>query len=148
MDGVSCAQPRPVCGRAVCGMCWLCWLRSVAYAPTLVLPRLYACCPPPARLCAVVGPALCACPPLPMRVHPCVVPPPAPCSRTADILELESSPVFTISFPEPSNRQRMLVTARPDEYSWWHRGVFEFSLNIPDDYPHGAPKVHCNTKVP
>ena len=69
------------------------------------------------------------------------------CCTRADLRDLDASPNFTLTFPEPSNRLKMLVTVRPDAESWWYRGVYEFSLVVPDNYPHEAPKVHCNTKV-
>ena len=37
------------------------------------------------------------------------------------------------------------VYIMPDE-GFWEGGRFQFSIAIPANYPHEAPKVHCDTK--
>ena len=37
------------------------------------------------------------------------------------------------------------VYIMPDE-GYWAGGRFQFSISIPANYPHEAPKVHCDTK--
>lgn len=38
------------------------------------------------------------------------------------------------------------VTIRPDE-GLYKGGVFPFTFNVSKDYPHEAPKVHCDKTV-
>lgn len=39
------------------------------------------------------------------------------------------------------------VKYKTEKDSLWYPGVYEFSFQIPDDYPFISPKVHCNTKI-
>ncbi|TNV75691.1 hypothetical protein FGO68_gene5965 [Halteria grandinella] len=31
--------------------------------------------------------------------------------------------------------------------SIWRKGKYRFTISIPNDYPHTAPKVHCDTQI-
>jgi len=41
----------------------------------------------------------------------------------------------------------MILTVRPLEDSMWNGGVYKFTIEIGEDYPHKPPKVHCDTKI-
>ena len=40
----------------------------------------------------------------------------------------------------------MILKVSPDQ-GLWKGATFEFSIKVPDMYPHDPPKVHCNTLV-
>ncbi|XP_024370418.1 NEDD8-conjugating enzyme Ubc12 [Physcomitrium patens] len=64
-----------------------------------------------------------------------------------DISELNLAKTTTISFPDgQDNLLSLEITIRPDE-GHYQGGIFTFSFQISQVYPHEAPKVKCKTKV-
>jgi ubiquitin-conjugating enzyme E2 M len=54
--------------------------------------------------------------------------------------------VAKVTWPEAKDLTNMLVAITPDQ-GLWKGATFEFSIKVPDMYPHQPPKVHCNTLV-
>ena len=44
------------------------------------------------------------------------------------------------SFPSPSDLTKFFVVVAPDS-GFWKGATYQFSFNIPPDYPHKPPKV-------
>eukprot|EP00270_Netrium_digitus_P020054 TRINITY_DN811_c0_g1_i1.p1 TRINITY_DN811_c0_g1~~TRINITY_DN811_c0_g1_i1.p1 ORF type:complete len:184 (-),score=19.13 TRINITY_DN811_c0_g1_i1:182-733(-) len=64
-----------------------------------------------------------------------------------DISELNLAKTTSIAFPQgKDNLLYFEITIRPDE-GFYTGGTFVFSFQIPQVYPHEAPKVKCKTKV-
>lgn len=63
-----------------------------------------------------------------------------------DILELDGGTVGKVTFPNDKELTNMILKVSPDQ-GLWKGATFEFSIKIPDMYPHDPPKVHCNTLV-
>ncbi|KDP38468.1 hypothetical protein JCGZ_04393 [Jatropha curcas] len=64
-----------------------------------------------------------------------------------DISELNLPKSCTISFTNgKDDLMNFVVTVKPDE-GYYKNGNFQFSFQVPDVYPHEAPKVKCQTKV-
>jgi ubiquitin-conjugating enzyme E2 M len=53
--------------------------------------------------------------------------------------------VSLASCPAQDDLMNFKVYIMPDE-GYWAGGRFQFSIAIPANYPHEAPKVHCDTK--
>jgi ubiquitin-conjugating enzyme E2 M len=60
--------------------------------------------------------------------------------------ELDAGKAGTVTFPNPSDLTRFNLVVAPDS-GYWEGARFEFTVTISDNYPHEAPKVHCNTKI-
>ena len=58
-------------------------------------------------------------------------------------------PVYTkIDFPDSSTQMRFNVTLNlTKEKNMWSGGIYQFTIEIPFNYPHEAPKAHCNTPI-
>jgi ubiquitin-protein ligase len=54
--------------------------------------------------------------------------------------------VGKITWKDPSDLTAMTLTVTPDQ-GLWKGAAFEFSIKVPDMYPHEAPKVLCHTLV-
>jgi ubiquitin-conjugating enzyme E2 M len=60
--------------------------------------------------------------------------------------ELDSGSAGHVTFPNPNDFTSFNLDVSP-ESGHWQGARFNFSLTIPDSYPHEPPKVHCNTKI-
>lgn len=65
---------------------------------------------------------------------------------SADIAELDGGKVAKVSWPDPANLTEMVVDVTPDQ-GMWKGATFQFTIKVPDMYPHEPPKVLCTTKV-
>lgn len=63
-----------------------------------------------------------------------------------DVNELDVPSTITVNFPSPDDLMNMKLTLTPAE-GYYARSTFNFSIRVPDDYPHKPPKVKCETKV-
>ena len=73
---------------------------------------------------------------------------PAEMRMQKDMGELQVDKSTTIDFPEGKDKiMHFVVTIRPIENTPYHGGSFKFDVNVPQGYPHEAPKVKCLTKV-
>ncbi len=53
-----------------------------------------------------------------------------------------------IDFPDSSTQMRFNVTVNlTKEECMWRGGIYHFTIEIPFNYPHEAPKAHCNTPI-
>lgn len=64
----------------------------------------------------------------------------------ADIAELDTGEIGSMSWPDPSDITAMVYTVKPDT-GLWAGGTFKFSIKIPAMYPHEPPKVLCTTPI-
>lgn len=65
-----------------------------------------------------------------------------------ELNELDLPPNTTIEFPNPNTIMSFNIKIRVDDHSsLWAGATYEFSLNIPANYPYEPPKVHCNIKI-
>lgn len=65
---------------------------------------------------------------------------------SADIAELDAGKIGHVQWPEASDLTNMLLDVVPDQ-GLWKGAKYQFSIKVPDMYPHEPPKVHCNTKI-
>lgn len=65
---------------------------------------------------------------------------------TKDVSELDAPKSVRVEFPESDNLMLINLTLEPEE-GYYHDGSFQFTINIPADYPHSPPKVKCETDV-
>ncbi len=63
-----------------------------------------------------------------------------------DVNELDAPSYIDVSFPDPDDLMNIELTMAPEE-GFYSRGLFQFRISIPEDYPHSPPKVHCETRV-
>jgi ubiquitin-conjugating enzyme E2 M len=63
-----------------------------------------------------------------------------------DIGELDSGKVGTVTFPNPNDLTHFTLDVVPDS-GYWQAAKYNFTFNIPADYPHKPPKVLCHTKI-
>uniref|UniRef100_A0A7S1THK1 UBC core domain-containing protein n=1 Tax=Compsopogon caeruleus TaxID=31354 RepID=A0A7S1THK1_9RHOD len=63
-----------------------------------------------------------------------------------DISSLDTPPTMKVSFPDQTNIMEFKVELQPQE-GYYLPGTFYFTIKVPVEYPHKAPKVHCETKV-
>jgi|EP00945_MAST-04E_sp_MAST-4E-sp1_P004906 ubiquitin-conjugating enzyme E2 M len=63
-----------------------------------------------------------------------------------DIEELDGGKVADISWPDPNDLMKMNVVVKPEQ-GHWKSGTYNFSITVPDQFPHKPPLVHCNTKI-
>lgn len=64
----------------------------------------------------------------------------------ADIAELDSGTVATVTFPNPNDLTNFDVEICPDS-GYWKGAKYQFKFVIPPDYSHHPPKVTCLTKI-
>eukprot|EP00039_Didymoeca_costata_P026877 m.16899 g.16899 ORF g.16899 m.16899 type:complete len:184 (-) comp5834_c0_seq2:190-741(-) len=65
---------------------------------------------------------------------------------TTDHNELQLPPSCALEFDNPDDLNNFRLVLKPDE-GIYSKGRFVFTFNVGDNYPHAAPKVHCDTKV-
>lgn len=63
-----------------------------------------------------------------------------------DVNELDIPPSMQVSFPDPDDLMTFNLTMAPEE-GYYRTGSFDFSVKVPEDYPHKPPKVKCNTLI-
>jgi len=64
----------------------------------------------------------------------------------SDVHQMDVPSSMELVFPDPDSIMSFEVILCPEE-GLYKDGQFRFVLTIPQDYPHSAPKVKCNTKV-
>ena len=68
-----------------------------------------------------------------------------------DMAQLELSEEISLKYektPEgEDDLQHFVVTIRPTEDSYWHKGSYDFKFNIPEEFPYKPPKLQCTPKV-
>lgn len=78
----------------------------------------------------------------------------APTGRTSaaqlrcmkDHAELPLPSTCELKFDDPDDLLNFHLTLKPDE-GFYNGGVFKFTFKVGPNYPHEAPKVHCDTKI-
>ncbi|XP_063714659.1 NEDD8-conjugating enzyme Ubc12-like [Symsagittifera roscoffensis] len=63
-----------------------------------------------------------------------------------DMKELDLPPTCSISHPNPDDLLNFAVFISPDD-GYYRGGKFQFTIKIPNDYPHEPPKVLCTQKI-
>lgn len=63
-----------------------------------------------------------------------------------DVNELDIPPSMNVSFPDPDDIMNFKISLSPEE-GYYASGTFDFTINVPDDYPHKPPKVKCTTII-
>lgn len=61
-----------------------------------------------------------------------------------DINELDVPSSIEVDFPNPDDLMSFKLSLSPAE-GYYASGTFDFSITVPEDYPHKPPKVKCNT---
>ena len=63
-----------------------------------------------------------------------------------DLLELDLPPHAETNFPDSNNIMKFEVFVDlTKEVCYWKGGKFKFTITVPPNYPHEAPKCHCDT---
>ena len=63
-------------------------------------------------------------------------------------MELDLPSHISFAQPDPTNfMQYRIVVDLTQEDCFWRGGKFQFTINIQNDYPHTAPKCHCDTQI-
>ena len=63
-------------------------------------------------------------------------------------MELDLPSHISFAQPDPTNfMQYKIVVDLTQEDCFWRGGKFQFTINIANDYPHTAPKCHCDTQI-
>lgn len=63
-----------------------------------------------------------------------------------DVNELDIPSSIEVRFPDPDDLMNFRVLLTPTE-GYYVSGTFEFSVTVPEDYPHKPPKVKCFTLI-
>lgn len=63
-----------------------------------------------------------------------------------DVNELDVPDSIQVTFPNPDDLMNFVLVLKPEE-GFYAAGAFEFSVTVPEDYPHKPPKVKCLTLV-
>ncbi|CAB5357600.1 unnamed protein product [Rhizophagus irregularis] len=63
-----------------------------------------------------------------------------------DLTELALPDTMHMSFPDESDLLNFNLSITPDE-GFYRGGVFRFTFNINNNYPHDPPKVRCSQKI-
>lgn len=63
-----------------------------------------------------------------------------------DVNELDIPSSIKITFPDPDDLMCFDLTLSPEE-GYYKAGAFNFTITVPEDYPHKAPKVKCSTPL-
>lgn len=71
---------------------------------------------------------------------------PAQIRMMKDIKDLDSGSVATVIFPNPNDLLHFNLRVQPDS-GCWIGAAYNFSVEVPDSYPHSPPKVTCHTKI-
>lgn len=63
-----------------------------------------------------------------------------------DVNELDIPSSIQVHFPQSDDIMNFDLLLSPEE-GYYKHGSFNFSIAVPEDYPHKPPKVKCNTRV-
>ena len=63
-----------------------------------------------------------------------------------DVNELDIPSSIRVEFPNPDDLMHFNITLAPEE-GFYIGGAFQFSITVPEDYPHKPPKVKCITPI-
>ncbi|KAI0024268.1 ubiquitin-conjugating enzyme [Xylariomycetidae sp. FL0641] len=63
-----------------------------------------------------------------------------------DLSELELGATMKTEFPDHNDILNFVLEIKPDEGPW-QGGVFTFTINVGEEYPHKPPKVLCQQKI-
>ena len=63
-----------------------------------------------------------------------------------DIQELDGGDVAEVTFPDNSNLKMMNCSITPNE-GFWLGATYNFTIDVPDDYPHKAPTCTLKEKI-
>ena len=63
-----------------------------------------------------------------------------------DIQELDGGDVAKVTFPDSSNLKMMNCSITPNE-GFWLGATYNFTIDVPDDYPHKAPTCTLKEKI-
>lgn len=65
-----------------------------------------------------------------------------------EIGELDLPSHAEINFPDPNNIMKFeLFVDLTKEDCLWKGGKYKFTITVPPNYPHDAPKCHCETQI-
>ena len=59
---------------------------------------------------------------------------------------MDGGNIADITFPDPNNLMKINVLVKPED-GLWNGGKYNFTISVPEMYPHKAPVVHCHTKI-
>lgn len=59
---------------------------------------------------------------------------------------MDSGRIASVTFPNPNDLTHFNVVVTPDS-GLWQGATYHFTFDIPANYPHEPPKVHCQTKI-
>lgn len=63
-----------------------------------------------------------------------------------DVNELDIPSSIEVSFPDPDDLMNFQLSLSPEE-GYYASGTFDFTITVPEDYPHKPPKVKCTTLI-
>jgi len=63
-----------------------------------------------------------------------------------DVSELDGGECARTIFPNPNDLMNFEVEIRPND-GFWNGYCYKFKFEVPDQYPHEAPKVKCCDKI-
>ena len=63
-----------------------------------------------------------------------------------DVQELDGGDVAKVTFPDASNLKVMNCSIAPTD-GFWQGATFNFTIDVPDDYPHKAPTCTLKEKI-
>lgn len=63
-----------------------------------------------------------------------------------DVSELDIPPSIHVDFPDADDLMNFTITLQPEE-GFYAAGTFDFTVKVPEDYPHKPPKVKCTTLI-
>lgn len=63
-----------------------------------------------------------------------------------DIADLSLPDTCKLEFPNPDDYTHFKLRILPDD-GYYSKGAFNFTIDVPSNYPHAAPKVKCVTKI-
>lgn len=63
-----------------------------------------------------------------------------------DVNELDIPSSIQVSFPDPDDLMNFQLSLSPEE-GYYSSGTFDFTITVPEDYPHKPPKVKCTTLI-
>lgn len=65
-----------------------------------------------------------------------------------EVGELDLPGHAEINFPDPNNIMKFeLFVDLTKEDCLWKGGKYKFTVTVPPNYPHDAPKCHCETQI-
>ena len=63
-----------------------------------------------------------------------------------DVQELDGGEVAKVTFPDTQNLKIMNCSITPDN-GFWEGATYNFTIDVPDDYPHKAPLCTLKEKI-